>query len=306
MGFHSTRSSSGRPAESFQRDYDAPRIAPANGEGGHADRSGVRIESLWAPSIYFVQTGYSIYTLRQASRRSWRIGQRSNVVGRFLTYNETMQTSCLRLMGKKLLISLAMEGKFSNGGLQGIEDDNDVLTAMARELVTQRGVGRRPPFGRLFKSSTLGYFRPHQSSMRRSERNRSPDHSTKWSQSMARSRPWFLGHGPKRSRLDEGLSSSNRTLNSRCSEIESKPTERSPPFPVVSAQQRRRSPWTCFLWSDVLRCVVGEERVQVRTPRNRIAFGRSRYLHPRYEGLQEQLPVARYPKAFCRSPRAAL
>src|SRR5260370_6358903 len=44
-------------------------------------------------------------------------------------------------MGKKLLFSLAMEGKFSNEGLQGIEDDDDVLSAMARELVTQRGVG---------------------------------------------------------------------------------------------------------------------------------------------------------------------
>jgi hypothetical protein len=99
------------------------------------------MDLLWAPSIYFVQTGYSIYTLRQASRRSWRIGQRSNVVVRFLSYNETMQTSCLRLMGKKLLVSLAMEGKFSNEGLQGLEDDDDVLTATARELVTQKGVG---------------------------------------------------------------------------------------------------------------------------------------------------------------------
>jgi superfamily II DNA or RNA helicase len=101
----------------------------------------VGMDLLWAPSIYFLQTGYSIYTLRQASRRSWRIGQRSNVVVRFLTYNDTMQTSCLRLMGKKLLVSLAMEGKFSNEGLQGIEDDDDVLTAMARELVTEKGVG---------------------------------------------------------------------------------------------------------------------------------------------------------------------
>jgi hypothetical protein len=50
-------------------------------------------------------------------------------------------TACLRLMGKKLLVSLAMEGKFSNEGLQGIEDDDDVLTAMARELVTEKGVG---------------------------------------------------------------------------------------------------------------------------------------------------------------------
>jgi hypothetical protein len=44
-------------------------------------------------------------------------------------------------MGNKLLVSLAMEGKFSNEGLQGLEDDDDVLTAMARELVTQKGVG---------------------------------------------------------------------------------------------------------------------------------------------------------------------
>jgi len=29
-----------------------------------------------------------------------------------------MQETCLRLMGKKLLVSLAMEGKFSSEGLQ--------------------------------------------------------------------------------------------------------------------------------------------------------------------------------------------
>src|ERR1700688_756508 len=37
---------------------------------------------------------------------------------------------------------------------------------------------------------------------------------------MALLRPWFLVRGSKRSRLDEGPSSSNRTVNSRCSEIE--------------------------------------------------------------------------------------
>ena len=52
-----------------------------------------------------------------------------------------MQERCLRLMGKKLLVSLAMEGKFSTEGLQALEEDDDILTAMARELVTQRGVG---------------------------------------------------------------------------------------------------------------------------------------------------------------------
>ena len=51
--------------------------------------------------------------------------------------------NCLRLMGKKLLVSLAMEGKFANQGLQALDDDGDMLTATARELVTQKGVGEK-------------------------------------------------------------------------------------------------------------------------------------------------------------------
>jgi hypothetical protein len=52
-----------------------------------------------------------------------------------------MQSSCLRLMGRKLLVSLAMEGKFSRDGLQSLDEDDNMLTAMARELVTEGGVG---------------------------------------------------------------------------------------------------------------------------------------------------------------------
>jgi hypothetical protein len=81
------------------------------------------------------------YTLRQASRRSWRIGQWSNVNVRFFYYAGTMQEACLRLMGKKLLVSLAMEGKFATDGLQAIDEGDDILMAMARELVTEKGIG---------------------------------------------------------------------------------------------------------------------------------------------------------------------
>ena len=52
-----------------------------------------------------------------------------------------MQSSCLRLMAKKMLVSLAMEGKFDEGGLHSLEEDDDILTAMARELVTEHGIG---------------------------------------------------------------------------------------------------------------------------------------------------------------------
>ena len=93
------------------------------------------------PTILFYESGYSLHTLRQASRRSWRIGQRRPVRVKFLCYEGTMQTSCLRLMGKKLLVALTMEGKFAGEGLQSIDEDDDMLSAMARELVERNGIG---------------------------------------------------------------------------------------------------------------------------------------------------------------------
>ncbi len=36
-----------------------------------------------------------------------------------------------------------MEGKFSSEGLQAINDEDDILMAMARELVTEKGIGER-------------------------------------------------------------------------------------------------------------------------------------------------------------------
>jgi superfamily II DNA or RNA helicase len=93
------------------------------------------------PTIIFYESGYSLHTLRQASRRSWRIGQRRPVRVKFFCYEGTMQTACLRLMGKKLLVALTMEGKFAGEGLQSIDEDDDMLSAMARELVERNGIG---------------------------------------------------------------------------------------------------------------------------------------------------------------------
>ena len=93
------------------------------------------------PTILFYETGYSLHTLRQSSRRSWRIGQRRPVEVKFFAYKGTMQEVCLRLIRKKLLVALAMEGKFTSEGLQAIDGDDDMLTAMARELVENKGIG---------------------------------------------------------------------------------------------------------------------------------------------------------------------
>jgi hypothetical protein len=60
---------------------------------------------------------------------------------KFLCYEGTMQAKCMRLMGKKLLVALAMEGKFAGEGLQTLDEDDDMLTSMAKELVEKNGIG---------------------------------------------------------------------------------------------------------------------------------------------------------------------
>jgi hypothetical protein len=105
------------------------------------EKTSTGLDLLAFPTLYFYETGYSLHTLRQASRRSWRIGQRYPVRVKFVTYAETMQETCLRLMGKKMLVALMMEGKFSGEGLQALDTDEDLMSAMARELVEKEGVG---------------------------------------------------------------------------------------------------------------------------------------------------------------------
>ena len=109
---------------------------------GHPKLCCLGLDLLEYPDLFFWETGYSLYTLRQASRRSWRIGQREEVTVKYFAYANTAQETCLRLMGRKLLVSLAMEGKFSTEGLQAVGEDDDLLMAMARELVTEKGIGK--------------------------------------------------------------------------------------------------------------------------------------------------------------------
>jgi SNF2 family DNA or RNA helicase len=87
------------------------------------------------PTLVFYQTGYSIFTLRQASRRSWRIGQDKPVDVHYLFYKPTMQERAMQLMGSKLEASLAIEGKFSEEGLLAMTQGEDMTTAMAKALV---------------------------------------------------------------------------------------------------------------------------------------------------------------------------
>ena len=87
------------------------------------------------PTIIFYQTGYSVFTLRQASRRSWRIGQDRPVRVHYLHYADTMQERAIELVGKKLCASLAIEGKLTDDGLASMCAGEDMTLLLARALV---------------------------------------------------------------------------------------------------------------------------------------------------------------------------
>ena len=88
------------------------------------------------PTICFMQTGYSVYTVQQASRRSWRIGQKQPVRVHYLGYAETAQISCLELMAKKIAVSQSTSGDMPETGLDVLNSDGDSIeVALAKQLL---------------------------------------------------------------------------------------------------------------------------------------------------------------------------
>jgi hypothetical protein len=85
-------------------------------------------------TIIFYQVGYNLFTLRQASRRSWRLSQTKDVTVYFMYYRNTVQEQALSLMATKLQAAMAIEGKFSEEGLNAMSNNQDVLTQIAASV----------------------------------------------------------------------------------------------------------------------------------------------------------------------------
>ena len=78
-----------------------------------------------------------MYVMRQASRRSWRIGQTCPVKVVYMSYRNTLQANALKLVAKKLQSSLAVEGELAVDGLASFGDDSgDLMMALARKNVS--------------------------------------------------------------------------------------------------------------------------------------------------------------------------
>ncbi|EIU3574536.1 DEAD/DEAH box helicase, partial [Pseudomonas aeruginosa] len=72
------------------------------------------------PTIAFLQTGYNVYTLQQAARRSWRIGQKHPVRVVFFGYAGSSQITCLQLMAKKIAVAQSTSGDVPESGLDSL------------------------------------------------------------------------------------------------------------------------------------------------------------------------------------------
>jgi hypothetical protein len=102
------------------------------------------------PSLVWFEPDYSVDTVRQASRRSWRIGQRQPVEVTFLVYARTLQADALGLIAATVRSALSVEGELPEEGLAALEGDGqDVFLALARRL-TERGAGAEESLEELF------------------------------------------------------------------------------------------------------------------------------------------------------------
>lgn len=87
-------------------------------------------------TLIFYSMGYNLFTLRQASRRSWRINQTAPRVEVYLLYYaNTMQAKAMKLMASKLAVAGIIEGSFSDEGLAAMSDVKDMTSQMAKELM---------------------------------------------------------------------------------------------------------------------------------------------------------------------------
>ncbi len=86
-------------------------------------------------TLIFYSMGFNLFTLRQASRRSWRINQTAPRVEVYmLYYKDTMQAKAMKLMASKLAVAGIIEGTLSEEGLAAMSDVRDLTSQMAKEL----------------------------------------------------------------------------------------------------------------------------------------------------------------------------
>lgn len=86
-------------------------------------------------TVVFYEIEYSLYTLWQAVRRVWRLGQTKPVKAVYTAYRSTLEADALALMGKKLKAAQMLFGDDVGGAIVE-EEDGDLLSNLARQVIS--------------------------------------------------------------------------------------------------------------------------------------------------------------------------
>jgi SNF2 family DNA or RNA helicase len=87
------------------------------------------------PTIVWFEPEYSIYVVRQASRRSYRIPQKLPVEVHFLLYKQTMQEHAWALVAAGINASLQTEGDVSAEGINEYQQPDDMMTQLVSQVL---------------------------------------------------------------------------------------------------------------------------------------------------------------------------
>ena len=86
-------------------------------------------------TLIYYNISYKLFTLRQSSRRSWRINQKApRIEVYFLYFKNVMQHRAIRLMASKLAVAGVIEGNLTDEGLAAMSECQDLTTLLAQEL----------------------------------------------------------------------------------------------------------------------------------------------------------------------------
>lgn len=104
------------------------------------------IDLLAFPTLVWMAIDYSVYTVLQASRRSWRIGQTEPVKVYYFAYEETIQEDALRLVAAKVASALRVNGEtVADEGLAKLDEltAGDLVATLAKIVTGETQIETR-------------------------------------------------------------------------------------------------------------------------------------------------------------------
>ncbi|GAB6743139.1 hypothetical protein bcgnr5412_57380 [Bacillus cereus] len=95
----------------------------------------IGLDLLATPTLIFYQLSFSLFTLNQAARRHWRIGQTKQCRTFYLGYKETFQAQMAQLIAQKNKAAEAMNGDATSDGLNAmLGDTGDLQTLLIQNI----------------------------------------------------------------------------------------------------------------------------------------------------------------------------